>query len=242
MHVISDVFSPSEKLSFETISGVRPLLIQNYGCQGVGHEDVVTVPEVGCLLLAPPSPVPDVVYPFNRSFLFIDWDYMTAREPGGRWNTRPTLNLRIAADPQRARVAQDAYVNLFLHAFLPPGITAQRLVFSWGHQRRGEITVSGQEWISLPVRTVDWSGNRVWRLPISLAFPDGRSILFHEISVSASPRGRAVTAFDFLTARVFRAAFVFSFGPALAASASESPYASSSQSVRGASTSSRCLI
>ena len=36
----------------------------------------------------------------------------------------------------------------------------------------------------------DWSGNRLWTLPVSIDFPDGRTILFHEIALTESPRGR----------------------------------------------------
>ena len=193
VHVISDVFAPSEKLSFETISRVRPYFFQDDSCESVGHVDTMKFPGLGCLVLSPPSPASDTVYPFNRTFLFITWDRMTAREQGGRWNVRPTLNLQISADPQRTHLAADAHVNLFLNPYLPPGVKPQRLVFSWGGHQRGEIVVGVQEWISLPVRTADWTGTRSWTLPISIAFPDGRTILFHALSISTAPRGRVVT-------------------------------------------------
>jgi hypothetical protein len=193
VHVVSDVFEPSEKLSFEAISSVRPLLLQDYGCEGVGHENTMTIDGVGCLVLSPPSPLPDVAYPFNRSFVFIDPRGMGPREPDGRRNVRPTLNLQISADPLRAGITQDAYVNLSIDPLARPGIDPQLLVFSWGNNRRGEVLLRDDEWISVPVRSNDWTGERAWTLPISIDFPDGRRMLFRELSVSQTPRGRRVT-------------------------------------------------
>ncbi|MEO5740231.1 MAG: hypothetical protein ABIS29_06525 [Vicinamibacterales bacterium] len=193
VHVVSNVFEPSEKLSLDTISTARPLLLGGYGCEGVGHDETIALPNFGCLVLAPPSPMPDVSYSFKQSFVFIEWDRMTAREPGGRWNTRPTLNLRVTADPARARVAEDAHVNLFVNPFRRKDEKPIRLTFSWGKDRRGEFMLTEEEWISVPVRSADWVGNRAWALPVTIEFPGERTILFHELSVSAQPRGRVVT-------------------------------------------------
>lgn len=192
VHVVSTAFRPSEKLSLETISTTRPLLLGGYGCEGVGHHETISLPNFGCLVLAPPSPVPDVGYPFKQSFLFIEWDSMTARDPGGRWNARPALNLRVTADPGRVRVAEDAHLNLFVDPFRREDEKPIRLMLSWGKNRRGEFMLQEEEWISVPVRSADWAGNRVWTLPITVDFPNGRTILFHELSVSTEPRGRMV--------------------------------------------------
>jgi hypothetical protein len=73
VHVVSRSFRPSEPLSFELISRERPLLLQGFWCEGVGHAENATVPDVGCLLLAPPSLVPDTPYPFNRTFCSSAW-------------------------------------------------------------------------------------------------------------------------------------------------------------------------
>ena len=193
VHVVSNTFEPSEELSFETISETRPLLVGGWGCQGIGHDQTISIQNFGCLALAPPSPMPDVGYPFRQSFLFIEWDAMTAREPGGRWNTRPTLNLRLTADPTRVRVSDDAHVNLFLQPFRRENEPPIRLALSWGTNRRGELMLEQEEWISVPVRSADWRGNRAWSLPISVGFQNGRKILFRELSVSTPPRGRVVT-------------------------------------------------
>ncbi|HUP40603.1 MAG TPA: hypothetical protein VM115_10820, partial [Vicinamibacterales bacterium] len=67
-----------------------------------------------------------------------------------------------------------------------------RLALSWGTNRRGEFMLEQEEWISVPVRSADWVGNRAWSLPISVGFQNGRTILFRELSVSTPPRGRVV--------------------------------------------------
>jgi hypothetical protein len=210
VHVVSSIFRPNEPLSFEQISRQRPLLIQDYGCEGVGHDDTITVPGVGCLLLAPPSLALATPYPFNGSFLFIDLEGIDARESWGRWNLRSTALLKLTADLRRIQVYPDTYVNLLLSPYLPPGKTRQRLVFSWGANQHAEASMSDREWISLPVRNADWTGNWVLTLPISIDLPDataphwldgpeGRyeerrqlAIAFEELSISASPRGRTV--------------------------------------------------
>ena len=160
--------------------------------RGVGHDDAITVAGVGCLLLAPPSLALATPYPFNRSFLFVEFHGMTAREPGGRWNDHPTMFLKLTADLRRIRVDQNTYVNVLVNPYLPAGTRPQRFVFSWGTNQHAEASLSEREWISLPARSADWTGNILWTLPISIDFPDGRTYLFEELSISISPRGRAV--------------------------------------------------
>ncbi len=193
VHVISPTFKPSEPLAFERITRQRPLLVQNYGCEGVGHDETMTVPGVGCLVLAPPSLKLGASYPFNQSFLFVDFEGMTGRDGGGRWNTRPTLLLKLSADPRRSRIIDPVYVNLLVNPFLPAGTPPQRLVFSWGKNQRGEALMSDRGWISLPVFPGDWTGEWLWTLPISIDFPDRRRFLFEQLSSSITPRGRVVS-------------------------------------------------
>jgi hypothetical protein len=192
VHVVSDAFEPSEKLSLETVSTTRPLLLGGYSCEGIGHDETITLPNFGCVALAPPTPVPDVSYSFKHRFVFMDWDYMTARDPGGRWNTRPKLSLRVTADPGRSRVSEDAYLNLFVNPFRREDEKPIQLMLSWGKDRRGDFTLTQQEWISVPIRSTDWAGNRTWTLPVTVDFPGRRTILFHEWSISSQPRGNVV--------------------------------------------------
>ena len=178
-------------LPFATISRQHPILLQNFGCEGVGRAGV-TVPGVGCAAFGPPSLELEMAYPFNRNFLFVQFDRMTEREGGGRWNVGPELPLTLLADPERVRVDRHLYANLFVIPFLPAGVKPQRLMFVWGSGRTGETAVADEGWISVPVETGDWTGNRVWSLPISVGFPDGRTILFRDVSVTERPLGRLV--------------------------------------------------
>jgi hypothetical protein len=181
-----------ESLPLENVSKEQPLFLHNFDCLGVGHTDTVAVKGVGCLLLAPPSMVLDTSYPFNQTFLFITFDGMTPREPGGRWNTGSPLHLRAIVDPHRTPVDGDLFINVLVEPFLPPDVTPQRLGFRWGGDKRGETLIDQRRWFSLPVRSGDWSGNRLSAVPIAIDFPDGRKMLFQEISLSGSPRGTTV--------------------------------------------------
>jgi hypothetical protein len=156
----------------------------------VGHGDAVSAPGVGCLLLAPPSMTVGTSYPFNRTFLFLNFDRMSARDPGGRWNAQSTLNLRLTADPQRAPLNRDMYLNFLVNPFLPAGVKPQRLVLRWGADKRGEALIADRQWFSLPVGSEDWSGNRLWTVPVTIDFPDGRTILFQEVALTEAPRNR----------------------------------------------------
>jgi hypothetical protein len=180
--------SPDE-LVFDSVSRQEPMFIQNFGCEGVGHADTVSARGVGCLLMAPPSMASGTSYPFNRTFLFMRFDRMTPREPGGRWNTQPTLNLTLTADPQRVGLDRDMFLNLLVDPFLAADAKPLRLIVRWGRERRGEIAVRQRQWLSLPVGSNDWSGNRVWTVPIAIDFPDRRTILFQEVALTESPRG-----------------------------------------------------
>lgn len=180
------------ELQYDAVSRQQPAFLQRLSCQAVGHADVVEVRGLGCLVLAPPSMTVGALYPFNRVFLFMTDQGMTAREPGGRWNVRPTLSLRVTSDPGRSSLDRDMYINFFVNPFLPAGVKPQRLAFRWGKDRRGETSVGEQVWFSLPIRSEDWEGNRLWTLPITIEFPDGRTILFHELSLTETPRGTLV--------------------------------------------------
>ena len=188
-HVIGRGVS-ADDLPFENVSRQDPLFIQNFGCQGVGHGDTVSARGVGCLLMAPPSMTVGTSYPFNRTFLFLKFDRMTARDPGGRWNTQSTLNMRLTADPQRARLDREMYVNFLVNPFLPADAKPLRLMLRWGKGRRGEVLVGERQWFSLPVGSDDWSGNRLWTVPVAFDFPEGRTILFQEVALTESPRGQ----------------------------------------------------
>lgn len=183
-----------DRLPFETVSRQQPMFIHQFGCEGVGHGDTVSVPGIGCLLMAPPGMTLGTAYPFNRTFLFMDFDRMTAREPGGRWNIDPTLNIRLTTDAERAQLSRDLFINFLVNPFLPPGVKPLRLVMRWGKDRRGDFLLGEREWLSAPVTSADWSGNRLWTIPIAIDFPDGRTILFHEVALSDAPRGRLVGA------------------------------------------------
>jgi hypothetical protein len=188
MHVIGPGASLNQ-LPFDNVSGQQPMFIQDFGCEGVGHDDTVSTPGVGCLLMSPPAMTVGASYPFNRTFLFMGFDRMTAREAGGRWNTESTLNLRLTADPQRGRLDRELYLNFLVNSFRPAEAEPERLVLRWGDGRRGEIQVGTQQWFSLAVVSADWVGNRLWRVPVAIDFPEGRTLLFQEVSLTESPRG-----------------------------------------------------
>ncbi len=180
----------NDQLPFENVSRQQPMFIQNFGCEGVGHGDTVSAPGLGCLLMAPPSMTAESSYPFNRAFLFLDFDRMTPRELAGRWNTDPVLNLKLTADPQRTPLDREMHINFRVETFAPDGGKPLRLVVRWGRNRRGEVMVGGQQWFSLPVGRDDWTGNRLWTVPITIDFPDRSAILFQETALTESPRGQ----------------------------------------------------
>ena len=210
VRVVSTHYRPNEPLSFERISRQRPLFIQNYGCEGVGHDETMTVPDVGCLLLAPPSLTFMTSYPFNRSFLFVDFEGLGPRESQGRWNSRREVTFELTADLRRTWVYQDTYVNFRLSPRVSPAAPRQRLVLSWGADQHAELSLSTREWISLPVGPADWSGDKVRKLPITVVFPDGAephwvegpdgryteerpiAVVFEDLSITVTPVGRAV--------------------------------------------------
>ena len=180
----------ADQLPFENVSRQQPMFIQNFGCEGVGHGDTVSAPGVGCLLMAPPSMTVGTDYPFNRTFLFLDFDRMTPREPAADGiRSRPSI-CTLTADPQRARLDREMYVNFLVNTFIPDGSNRLRLVVRWGRNRRGEVLVGGRQWFSLPVGSDDWTGNRLWTVPVAIDFPDGSKILFQEIALTESPRGQ----------------------------------------------------
>ena len=169
-----------------------PLVIQSYPCEGVGHSDAISIPDVGCVLLAPPSVALETAYPFNRPFLPVEFDNLRNPEPGGRRSIGKPLLLSLIADPARTPVDMDVYVNLLVNPSEPAGMKPQRLSFAWGAGKRATGELSGPGWISVPVSSEDWSRARVWMLPISVEFPDGGTVLFQELSLSETASGALV--------------------------------------------------
>ena len=49
--------------------------------------------------------------------------------------------------------------------------------------------MGGRQWFSLPVGSDDWTGNRLWTVPVAIDFPDRSKILFQETALTESPRG-----------------------------------------------------
>lgn len=211
LHVSSPSFHASEPVVLADVSRVKPLLLLDYACDGVGHGETHTIEGVGCLLLQPPSLAADTGYPFERNFLFIETSGLTRREAGGRWNRAGQVRLTLMADQRVLQLERDAaWVNLLLEPALMPGVAGQRLRLTWGAARRGEALLGVREWISLPLRIADWPATRVTSQSISVELPDilpphwidgpqGRylesrplAVRFVELSVSGSPRGRVI--------------------------------------------------
>ena len=68
-------------------------------------------------------------------------------------------------------------------------VTFDRMTPRQAGGRAVETLIGAREWVSLPVRSADWRGNRLWSLPIALDFLDGQTVLFQEIALTESPRG-----------------------------------------------------
>lgn len=209
VHVISRRNVPHEELVYDSIAPERPLLRQNFGCEGIGHQDTRDIPDVGCLLLAPPSLAPEHTYPFNQTFWFVSFTGLGAREPEGRWNTDGVVHMELMADVKRAPLFDDHFVNLRLTPYLPPGTAAQRLALSWGKGSQGEMSLTSTAVVSLPIGRSDWTGLRMWTLPLTIELPDRvtppsmyapkghadgppLAAVFEEVSITRLPRGTVV--------------------------------------------------
>jgi hypothetical protein len=199
LHVSLEDFPLSEPVMLEEVSPARPLLLLNFGCEGVGHGDVLPIERVGCLAYRPPTLSADTRYPFNRSFLFIQPVGMGRREAWGRVSVRRTVVLGLVADPRRVDVARSAtWLRLLLQPAAQSGIARPILRFSWGADRRAEVQLGEPGWLSLPLRVGDWSVGWLSRLTLRLDLPDGPegavlpAVEFFELSVGTTPLGRSV--------------------------------------------------
>lgn len=185
-------FKPGATPALDRISERTPMFIQHLNCDGAGHELVVPLPRFGCLLLAPPAAQLERSYPFNRRFLFIDYSGMTRREPGGRWNVGPEMEWRISADPAKTSLDRDLYLNVHVNPYLPPNLPPHRVMFSFQDGGSAEQPLDGESNVSVPVKPGDWVRHGLWTLPVRVRFPDGRTMLFHELSLSVQPMGTLV--------------------------------------------------
>jgi hypothetical protein len=209
LHMVNASYYPHAPVVLERVSSRRPYLVQRLRCEGAGHGDTVSIPEVGCLLLAPPSVTFDTPYPFSQRFVPITLTGLSGRETWGRWNERTTAQMTFSADGQRAQIFGDAFVNLQLAPHLVPGLASRKLALSWGAGRKAETLLAEREWLSLPLKSGDWTGGpRLYTLEVSVTLPDAvplhtidpRSddprpiaVGFQDLSFSATPRGRVIT-------------------------------------------------
>jgi hypothetical protein len=209
LHMVNPSYYPSAPVVLERVSRRRPYLIQRLRCEDAGHGDTVTIPGVGCLLLAPPSVSFDTNYPFNRRVRPINLTGMSGPESWGRWNDSTTVVMTISADAQRAPIYRDAFFNLQIAPYRLPGQAARRLVLSWGAGRKAETLLADREWLTLPLQAGDWAGGpRLHTLEVSLTMPDAAplrtvdprssdprpiAVRFEDVSLSARPLGRVIT-------------------------------------------------
>jgi hypothetical protein len=206
VHIVSDAFRPSEPLAYDAVTEHRPLLLDGVGCDGIGHDQVRDIAGIGCLIFAPPSLVLDQPYLFNQTYVFVDLAGLGPREPEGRWNVAQKVGITMQADIRRVSLFEPAFVNVKVNPYLPPGITHQRLELQWGSGRAARAVVDREMTISLPVARNDWTGTRMWTLPISIGLPDAvppqwmyaprgnvaagpLGALFEEVSVTHVPTG-----------------------------------------------------
>jgi hypothetical protein len=124
--------------------------------------------------------------------LFINHSGMTQREHGGRWNVGPEMEWRIAADPSRMPLDRDLYLNVRINPHLPANVPPHRVRVTF-EDDSAELPLDRESHVSMPVKSGDWIRNRVWTLPVRVSFPDGRTMLFHELSLTTSPRGAVMS-------------------------------------------------
>jgi hypothetical protein len=179
-------------LEYEAVSAQLPLFIQGFGCPGAGHDNTYAIADVGCLMLAPPSPTLGTRYAFAQRFPFLSYEGLSARTAQGRFNTRETLPLKVMVDPQRAKLDGLVYFNLLVDPRVPEGEGPHKLSLVWGEGHRGELALDRPAWLSLPLRPEDWSGNRIWTVVVNIHFSDMRPVLFELLSLTETPEGTVV--------------------------------------------------
>jgi hypothetical protein len=164
----------------------------------------MTIAGVGCLLFDPPSAQLDVSYPFGRSFMFIKpLAGFADQEPGGRWSEARVVQLEVQADALHVPINdRTLYVNMLLDPYIPPKSPPQRLLFSWGRDRGGTVELGARDWVSLPVQSSDWKGERVRTVSIRLDLPGAlalspgetteRAVAFNDLTLGTRPQGRLI--------------------------------------------------
>jgi hypothetical protein len=205
LHLISQSYYPHEPLALDHISRRRPYLLQDFGCEGVGHNSTMTIEGVGCLMFAPPSPELDTPYPFNRTFHFVrPAQGIGPRESWGRWNSSRQAQLRLNVDSLRIPSDRVLYVNLRLAPYLPPGTSAQRVGFTWGTEHAVQAGLASEGWFAFTLQPGDWTGVRVKTVTMLLDMPGATApadvepgsrelrplaVAFKELILSMSPKG-----------------------------------------------------
>jgi hypothetical protein len=205
LHLISPSYYPHEPLALDRISRKRPYLLQDFGCEGVGHDSTMTIDGVGCLMFAPPSPELDTPYPFNRTFHFVrPAEGIGHRESWGRWNNRRQAQLRLNVDSLRIPSDRVLFLNLRLAPYLPPGTGAQRVGFRWGINQAVQAGLASEGWFAFRLQPGDWTGVRVKTVTMLLDMPGATApadvepgsrelrplaVAFKELILSLSPKG-----------------------------------------------------
>lgn len=123
--------------------------------------------------------------------MFVEPTGLGPREDWGRWNSRPAVRLRLTADQRRIRLEDATWLNLELQSRPHTGEPRQRIRVAWGAGRCAEVVLGERQWISLPLRVGDWTGDWVLTQTVSLTLPG--AVGFLGLSVGASPRGRTVS-------------------------------------------------
>lgn len=210
LHMVSRSYYANAPVALDQISPQRPYFAQDVDCAGVGHDRVMTIEGLGCLIFAPPVVRLDTEYSFARTYLPIGLDGFHPREAGGRWNDAGNVRIAITADDRDLLLAPSAFINLHVSPLRVEGRPGQRMLVAWGRGRMARAMVTGNQWLSLHVGLGDWKGTGVLKtLAVSISLPDAiapsqidpglndhrrLAVFFGHLSLTASPRGAVVTA------------------------------------------------
>jgi hypothetical protein len=210
LHMVNPSYYQHTPVALDQISPQRPYFAQDVDCDGVGHDQVMTIEGLGCLIFAPPAVRFDTDYPFSRTYLPITLDGFHPRETGGRWNHAAHVQIEIMADDKDILLTPSAFANLHVSPLAVAGRPGQRMLIGWGRGRVAGALVTGDQWVSLPVGPADWRGSgRQRTLVVSIGLPDAvapslvgprsndrrpLAVFFGHLSVTAKPRGFVVVA------------------------------------------------
>lgn len=181
LHFITPSYFPLEFLKFHDISPIKPLFVEGDPCELGG--DNISIKDVGCLYVAPPSMRNDRRYLFSKEIPgLISSKGLSAVESWGRWSDTNIVELNFLIE-KKFLSENVSYINIEVQPFIFKSSSSQGLSVTLNGRNSFIGVVTQPVWISLPFDLDFLTGFEKRELILKFNLPDAIAPHDYDINI-----------------------------------------------------------